>query len=430
LRSFQDIRRAWFVLAIGLVVGLSACGQPAPSDGSSADGAAEEPTVDPEVERPTPDPANVEDLVVGINDVGYRIFDAESQDSSDDLVVSPLSIGVAFGMADAGASGATADSLADLFDYPVQGEDRWAAFNALEQSVAAEGGDGPTVRLANRQFPDVSFETVEGYDELLGRWFGAGIEPLPLRTESEASRERINGWVSDQTEDLIPDLLPSGFLNPDSVMVLVNTLYLEADWARPFGKYPTEDAPFTRLDGSTVTVPLMHELELTGPAVATDEYAATELPYEGDELSMLVIVPEDSHYDAVQARLSDGLVEEIDAAATSGAVELYLPRFESSSNLDLRDILEDKLDVNDVFGVPGFEGIAPDISLEDAVHAADIAVDEVGTVAAAATALGFADSGPPEPEVTVRADRPFLYLIRHQPTGAILFVGRVMDPTA
>jgi hypothetical protein len=76
-------------------------------------------------------------------------------------------------------------------------------------------------------------------------------------------------------------------------MVLVNALYLEADWARPFGKYPTEDAPFTRLDGSTVTVPLMHELELTGPAVATDEYAATELPYEGGELSMLVIVPED-----------------------------------------------------------------------------------------------------------------------------------------
>jgi serpin B len=105
-------------------------------------------------------------------------------------VVSPLSIGVAFGMADAGASGATADALTELFGYPVQGEDRWAAFNALEQSVAAEGGDGPIVRLANRQFPDVSFETVEGYDELLGRWFGAGIEPLPLRRRA---RRHANG---------------------------------------------------------------------------------------------------------------------------------------------------------------------------------------------------------------------------------------------
>ena len=85
--------------------------------------------------------------------------------------------------------------------------------------------------------------------------------------------------------------------------------------------------------------------------------------------------------------------------------------------------------MHDLFGVPGFEGIAPGITLDNAVHATDIAVDEVGTVAAAATALGFEESGPPEPDVTVRADRPFLYLIRHRPTGAVLFVGRVMDPT-
>jgi serpin B len=216
--------------------------------------------------------------------------DADAQETTEDLVLSPLSIGLAFGMADAGASGATAQALEGLFDYPVAGEERWSAFNALEQQVSNE--DGPIMRLANRQFPDGSFETAAGYDELLGRWFGAGIEPLPLQDESHASRERINGWVEERTEGLIEDLLPVGFLGPNSVMVLVNALYLEADWARPFGKYPTESAPFTRLDGSTVTVPLMHDLELTGQAVATDDYAATELPYQGGELSMLVIVPE------------------------------------------------------------------------------------------------------------------------------------------
>lgn len=341
-------------------------------------------------------------------------------------MVSPLSIGVAFGMADAGASGATADALTELFGFPVQGEDRWAAFNALEQSVTAEGGDGPIVRLANRQFPEISFETVEGYDELLGRWFDAGIEPLPLQADSEASRERINAWVAERTEDLIPDLLPAGFLNNNSV--LVNALYLEADWARPFGKYPTEDATLTRLDDSTVTVPLMHELEVTGPAVATDAYAGTELPYEGDELSMLVIVPETGRFEEVEARLSTGLVSEIDGAATSGAVKLYLPRFERSTNLDLRDILEGQLGVTDLFGVAGFEGIVPGITLEQAVHAADIAVDEVGTVAAATTALGFEERGPPEPDVTVRAERPFLYRIRHQPTGSVLFLRQLTDP--
>jgi serpin B len=145
---------------------------------------------------------------------------------------------------------------------------------------------------------------------------------------------------------------------------------------------------------------------------------------------MLIIVPETGRYEEVQSRLTSGLIDEIDAAASSGAVELYLPRFESTSDIDLRTVIEGGLGVTDLFGVPGFDGIAEGITLEDAVHAADIAVDEFGTVAAAATALGFDESGPGEPDVTVRADKPFLYLIRHQPTGAVLFVGRAMDPAA
>ena len=427
MRTSSRLRRGELGVATVLLL-AAACGQ-APAPGGSPTGdTALEPVADPVVGRPAPDSPDAEELVAGLNDVGYQLFRAASQNADGDLVLSPFSIGVAFGMADAGATGATADALAGLFDYPVQGEQRWAAFNTLEQSVTSN--DGPIVRLANRQFPDVGFETVDGYDERLARWFGAGIEPLPLRSQSEASRARINGWVSERTQELIPELLPAGFLDGNSVMVLVNTLYLEADWARPFGKYPTEDAAFTRLDGTTVTVPLMHELELSGPAVATSEYAATELPYQGGELSMLIIVPEQGRYEQVEARLSSDLVDEIDAAATAGAVELYLPRFESNVNLDLRAVLEGELGVNDLFGVPGCEGIAPGVTLEDAVHAADIAVDEIGTVAAAATALGFAESGPPEPEVTVRADKPVLYLLRHEPTGAVLFVGRVMDPAA
>jgi serpin B len=213
-------------------------------------------------------------------------------------------------------------------------------------------------------------------------------------------------------------------------MVLVNALYLQADWARRFGKYPTEDAPFTRLDGSAVIVSLMHELELSGPAVATGDYAATEVPYESDELSMLVIVPAEGRYEEIEARLGGDLIAEIDAAADTAAVELWLPRFDSDTTLDLRDAMEGGLGVDDLFGVPGWEGIARNIMLEQAVHAADISVDENGTVAAAATGLGFEESGPPEPEITVRADRPFLYLIRHRSTGAALFVGRVLDPKA
>lgn len=418
-------RGAWAALGSAAVLLAAGCGdRPGPA---VAAGGAATPAPDLIVDRPPAESPDVAALVAGLNDVGYRLFGVATQGTEGDVVLSPLSIGLAFGMADAGASDATAQHLTELFSYPVGGEARWAAFNALEQSVT-DAGEG-VVRLANRQFPDTGFETVAGYDELLGRWFGAGIEPLPLQAEPDTSRGRINQWVAERTEDRIPELLPPGFVNSTSVLVLVNALYLEADWALPFGKYPTEDQEFTRLDGSTVTVPLMHELELDGPAVVAQDYAATEIPYRGGALSMLVIVPAAGSYQQVEARLGAELVAEIDRAAAATTVELWLPRFASDSHLDLRAAIESGLGVDGLFGAAGsWDGIAPDITLEAAVHAADIAVDEFGTVAAAATALGFEESGPPEPAVTVRADRPFLYLIRHQPSGAVLFVGRVLDP--
>lgn len=415
------------LLLIGCTI-AAACGDDDDGGSSATQGSTAESFVELVVERPAPESPDLDALVAGINAVGYDLFAYSASQSDGDVVLSPASIGIAFGMADAGASGTTAAAIEDLFGYPVDGEARWAAFNAIEQQVTDVGE--PVVRLANREFPDREFATVEGYDETLARWFGAAIEPLPLKADSEGSTARINDWVSEETEGLIPDLLPPGFVNPTSVMVLVNALYLEADWARQFGKYPTEDQPFTRIDGSTVSAPLMHELELDGPAIDGDDYSATEVPYEGGELSMLVIVPDEGRYADVEGRLASGLVDEIDERSVSGPIELWLPRFESNTNLDLRDAIESGLGAEGIFGVAGFDGIAPGITLESAVHAADIAVDENGTVAAAATALGFEESGPPEPDIVVRADKPFLYLIRHMPTGAVLFVGRVLDPAA
>lgn len=413
---------------VALALLLPACGDDEPIPVATADPPAVEDPGD--VGRAPVDDSHLPALVDGINRAGYRMFLASVADGGEDGVMSPLSIGLAFGMADVGATGDTAAALEELFGLPASGEERWAAWNALDLALRADGAGGPVLRLANREFPDESFRTVDGYEDALARYFGVAVEPLPLRADPGGSTRRINDWVADRTEDLIPALLPDGFVQPRTAMVLVNALYLEADWARPFGKYPTEDAPFARLDGTRVTVPMMHEVELTGPAVATDAYAATEVPYEGGDLSMLVIVPAAGRFEEVQARLADGLVEEIDAAAAVQPVELFLPRFESESATDLRAVIEGDLGVAHVFRGGTYDGIAPDIELEAAVHAADIAVDEIGTVAAAATALAFGESGPPQPDVVVRADRPFLYVIRHLPSGAVLFVGRVMDPAA
>jgi serpin B len=380
----------------------------------------------PDVERAAGTSAHAAELADGLNEVGYQLFVAAGEGSDTDLVLSPLSIGLAFGMVDLGATGVTATSLEELFAYPVAGEARWSAFNTLERSITEV--DHLVVRLANRQFPEVTFETAAGYDEELARWFGAGIEPLPLRAEPEESRRHINRWVSDRTEQLIPELLPQGFLSELSALVLVNALYLEAAWAAPFDVELTSRAPFTRLDGSDVQVDLMRGADAPRLTVEADTFTAVELRYDGD-LSMLLIVPKGGHFKGVEARLTGGLIAEIDRRAADRNTSVLLPRFGSETKLDLRDLLEGRLGVRDLFSVEGFEGIGPEVTLEEVVHAATIEVDEHGTIAAAATAMGMdAGSEPDAAPLVVRADRPFLYLIRHQPTGAVLFVGRVLDP--
>jgi serpin B len=379
------------------------------------------------VERSAPDSPDTKGLVAGINALGYRLFQATVASTDEDVVLSPLSIGLAFGMVDVGASGPTADALDELFGFQVEGEPRWAAFNTLEQSVTDV--EGPVLRVANRLFPDEQLVLVEGYDERLARWFGATSDPLPLRADPEASRQSINRWVSERTEELIPELI--GVLSPDSALVLVNALYLKADWTQPFLDDFTHDAPFFPLDSTPASVPMMHTSGLETSALVTDRYAAVELVYAGDELSMLLIVPDEGYYAEVEGQLDSGLLDAIERDARPGSVELFLPRFETDTATDLRQLLEDDLGVVDLFDVEGFTGIGPEVTLAAALHAAKIAVDEHGTVAAAATALELAGSEEPDgPTLTIRADRPFLYLIRHRASGAVLFVGRVLNPAA
>lgn len=212
------------------------------------------PVADPVANRADADSVHAPALAVGLNGAGARLFLAAAEKADGDVVISPFSIGVAFGMTDVGATGPAREGLAELFDYPVEGEARWSAFTTLLQQVTDV--DGPVVTLANRQFPDESFTPEPAFDEAIARWFGATTQPLPLQQDPEGSRDVINAYVAERTQDLIPELLPEGFITPDSVMVLVNALYLQADWQMPFGKYPTEDADLTRLDGSVVTVPL------------------------------------------------------------------------------------------------------------------------------------------------------------------------------
>jgi serpin B len=372
------------------------------------------------VRSPIAPDAPVAQLVAGFNDAGFDLWRTQPPDAN--LVFSPASIAHAMLMARAAADDATGAAIDAAFALPA-GESAHAAWNSVDQQLAAAQSDQVTVRFADRIWPRADVVPDQGWVDLLASEHGADVETLDLAGDPDGSREVINQWVSDQTEALIPELLPEGLIDPSMVLVLTDAVYFAADWATPFGKYGTQPGTFTTLDGQQLDVEFMRELELADQRGLGDGFAAAEVPYTGNQFSMLVIVPDTGRFDEVRDRLDTEMLADLDATLTTGPYELLLPKWDVHTELDLIGRL------TEIGAAPGsYPAISADAFLAAGVHAADITVDERGTVAAAATALAFPESGPPEPELTIAADKPFLYLIRHPSSGLVLFAGQVTNP--
>jgi len=372
------------------------------------------------VDRSEPDPdAPVDMVVAGFNDTGFTLFDQQPADTN--FVFSPMSIFHTVLMARGAADESTASSITDGVALPA-GPAADAAWNVIDQQMSAS--PNATVSLANRVWPDIDTEPDPTWLDLLAAEHGSAVEAIDYAADPDAGRDIINEWVSDQTEALIPDLLPPGFITPATTLVLTDAVYFEAEWQNPFGKYGPVSGEFTLLDGSTEPVELMQDLEGSGIRGEGEGFVAAEIPYRAGDFAMLVIVPDDGRFEEIRDGLDQTFLDDIDSTFTSGPYELLLPKWETNSTLDLIPFL------GEIGAAPGsYPGISPGSELSAGVHAADITVDEMGTVAAAATALGFEESGPPQPELTVAADQPFLYVIRHAETGVVLFAGQLVDPT-
>ena len=363
--------------------------------------------------------APVDELVAGWNDAGFALL--REQPAADNVVFSPASIGHALLMAAAAGDEPTQTAIETAFGLPDGAHEAW---NAVDLQIAAAQSEHVTVTIADRIWPRVDIEPDQAWVDLLASHHGADVVPLDYAADQAGSRRTINDWVGDRTEGLIPELLPDGSIHADTALVLTDTLYFAADWELPFGKYGTTDGVFTLLDGTEQPTSFMRELELADRRGTGDWFVGAEIPYAGNEYSMLVLVPDVGRYEEFVGRLDQAMLDEIDKSFSTGPYELLLPKWDDSYQIDLLGWL------TSIGAAPGsYPAISPDAFLGAAVHAADIAVDEQGTVAAAATGLEFPMSGPPEPELTVAADQPFVYLIRHRDSGLVLFAGHVTDPT-
>ena len=247
----------------------------------------------------------------------------------------------------------------------------------------------------------------------------------------ESIRKEINDWVYDQTQEKIKDLLPDGALNPDTRMVLVNAIYFKADWLSQFDADDTTDSPFHLLDGTDITVKMMNQGTFM-PYYRGDGFQAVELPYAGDTAAMDIIVPDEGDFEDFESALNSDLFNETLNGLGPTSMMLSLPKFTFESEFNLSDTLK-SMGMVDAFDPDNadFSGMTAenDLFISDVIHKAFVAVDEEGTEAAAATGVIVGATSAPMFDVTLTIDRPFIFIIRDKPSGQILFIGRVLDPT-
>lgn len=380
--------------------------------------------------------ADLAQLVAGTTAFALDLHRALAETRDGNVFSSPQSVAFALSMSYAGAAGDTAAAFEDALRISLPEAAHHRAMNDLSRQLAsrgedARGADGPfRLRLLNQVFAQPGFPLAAPFLDVLAAEYGADARLLDFAAAPEPSREAINAWVAAATEDRIPRLLGEGSITHETLTVLVNAIYFNAAWATQFRAAETAPRPFTRLDGSTAEVPTMRAGQLpAGYAVDDAGLAVVDLPYDGGELSMLLLVPPGGAFAEFEATLTAERLAELVGSLGPATLTLSMPRFEIRTGAPLRGPLS-ALGLGVAFtGAADFSRMhaGGGLTITDVFHQAFVKVTETGTEAAAATAVSFGPTSAPE-TITVAVDRPFLFLVRDRATGAVVFLGRVVAP--
>ncbi len=377
-------------------------------------------------------------VVEGNSAFAWDVYGALSG-GDDNVFVSPFSMSAALGMTMAGADGDTLTEMSQVLGATLPDADWHPAMGELIRDLNGDFERGYTLYVANRLFGQDGYPFESAFLATCEDDYGAPLAAWDFVSDAEGGRELVNDWVAEQTNDRILELLPPGSVSGDTRLVLANAIYFLADWALPFDPDDTSDGPFTRLDGSRVTAPIMR-IATRDHRDAPHEFAEVDgativrIPYKDDELSMILVVPEaPDGLPALEAELDADTFESWVAGLERGDFVLRMPRFELRYEVDLVPVLE-QLGLSTPFSdaTANFDRMSssqPDgrLFVSGVFHQAFVAVDELGTEAAAATGVVV---GPASAPPTVDATHPFLFVLRDDLTGSVLFVGRVADPTA
>jgi serpin B len=355
------------------------------------------------------------------------------RDREGNLFFSPFSISTALAMTYGGARGETAAEMAKTLHFGPDQHRLHAGFAALRADLNRGNlkKRGYEVSTANALWVQKNFGLLPDFINLTRDSYHAGLNEVDFQGATEQARETINAWVEDKTQHKIKDLLQPGIISADTRLVLTNAIYFKGFWASQFKKKATREEVFKTAAGSSVKTPLMHQ-KARFNYMKGDDFQALELPYQAKDVSMVVFLPDKvDGLAAFEKRLMEPQLKQWLGQLRSQEVQVALPRFKLTAEFNLNKTLE-ALGMRQAFAAgradfSGISGSGRNLFIQAVVHKAFVDVNEEGTEAAAATGVAIALTALPQSTV-FRADHPFVFLIRDNRSGSILFMGRMSRP--
>ncbi|HBL13408.1 MAG TPA: hypothetical protein DD379_18820 [Cyanobacteria bacterium UBA11162] len=375
--------------------------------------------------------SDVDILVKGNNAFALDLYSQLCSNQKRNLFVSPYSLSTALAMTYAGARGKTATEIAKVLHFTLEQEHLHPSFTTLIRDLKTNEKKGYQLLQANRLWGQKGENFQDDFLKITKDNYGSQLEEVDFINATEEARRTINNWVMQQTQDKIQGLFPEGSLNQDTRLVLTNAIYFKGTWLEPFNRQQTKTQPFNITATEKVNVPMMYKEDGRSYYTDLDDLQVLEMPYVGDRLSMVILLPKkvDGLADLEKKLTLDNLDKWLSSLPSHPAmVNVFLPKFKVTSAFELNQVLS-------AMGMPlafsnnaDFSGVNnnDNLSISKVVHQAFVDVYEEGTEAAAATGVG--SEGAESVTFLFRVDHPFIFLIRDKNSGSILFLGRVINP--
>jgi len=385
-----------------------------------------------EVKTLTSTPEGIAEVVTANNQFAiamYQQINGKSEQVDENMFFSPYSLSTAMAMLYAAAEGETKAQIQKTFHYPTPttlNPNSAALYNQFNKS-------NPDYKLAtvNDLWMQQGLTPTKSYIDTVQRYYSGQVTALDFEGSPDPARQTINKKIAEKTKQMIPELLPKGSIKSDTAVVLTNAVYFKGDWTMPFTAERTSAQPFYNAIGRASTVQMMQQQSYFD-YYEDKHIQVVQLPYKGDDLSMLVVLPKFNHKLAMQQlakSLNATKIKQWRSGLVRQEVDLQLPKFKLDARYQMKTLLAD-------MGMPkAFNNGAefnlyadgPPIKLDEVYHQAVVTVDEKGTEAAAAAGAVGMYVGMSYP-VEFKADHPFMFMIKDNKTGAILFLGQVNKP--